>query len=350
MRILLAVLAASLAACGVAAADAQSDGPHCRGSAACFYGVVTKVVDGDTIDVNDIRIRLSLVDTPERGEPLYREATAFVSSRCPVGLTVLVDEDDRQTGGSYGRMIGAVWCQGEMINAELAGSRYAEIVTRFCHGSEFGRSEWAVAGGCPGPAEPRMAPPVRDDQKEPAVVPDEPPARDMDGPAGTPEDPIVIVVDRDDIPKPPVYEPEPAAEPAPAAPVEGGGCLVATAAYGSELAPQVQRLRELRDTAVLGTESGRQFMNIFNTVYYAFSPAVSDAQRQHPALNSIVRAAITPMMISLSLLEYADSEAGIIMYGGAIISLNAAIYLGPVVLLGMLAFRARSGPGRRALS
>ena len=37
---------------------------------------------------------------------------------------------------------------------------------------------------------------------------------------------------------------------------EGGGCLIATAAFGSELAPQVQFLREIRDNNVLQTESG----------------------------------------------------------------------------------------------
>ena len=48
---------------------------------------------------------------------------------------------------------------------------------------------------------------------------------------------------------------------------EGGGCLIATAAYGSEMAPQVQFLREIRDNKVLNTESGSSFMTGFNQFY-----------------------------------------------------------------------------------
>ena len=37
---------------------------------------------------------------------------------------------------------------------------------------------------------------------------------------------------------------------------EGGGCLIATATYGSEMSPQVQLLREIRDNQLMNTESG----------------------------------------------------------------------------------------------
>jgi len=55
---------------------------------------------------------------------------------------------------------------------------------------------------------------------------------------------------------------------------EGGGCLIATAAYGSELAPQVQMLREIRDNQLMNTESGSAFMTSFNELYYTFSPTL----------------------------------------------------------------------------
>ncbi len=46
----------------------------------------------------------------------------------------------------------------------------------------------------------------------------------------------------------------------------GGGCLIATATYGSEMSHEVQQLRELRDNQLLNTESGKQFMGMFNDI------------------------------------------------------------------------------------
>jgi len=51
---------------------------------------------------------------------------------------------------------------------------------------------------------------------------------------------------------------------------KGGGCLIATAAYGSELAQQVQFLREIRDNTVMSTSTGTAFMSGFNQLYYSF--------------------------------------------------------------------------------
>ena len=64
-------------------------------------------------------------------------------------------------------------------------------------------------------------------------------------------------------------------------PSEGGGCLIATAAFGSEMAPQVQFLREIRDTTVMNTQSGIAFMTGFNQFYYSFSPYVADLSLIH---------------------------------------------------------------------
>lgn len=116
----------------------------------------------------------------------------------------------------------------------------------------------------------------------------------------------------------------------------GGGCLIATAAYGSELSPQVQRLREIRDNELMKTNSGSVFLSGFNTFYYSFSPTVADWERQNPAFKESVKIILTPMLSTLSILDYVDvdSESKVIGYGAGLILLNAGIYfVAPVMLL-----------------
>ena len=116
----------------------------------------------------------------------------------------------------------------------------------------------------------------------------------------------------------------------------GGGCLIATATFGTELAPQVQLLREIRDNKVLKTESGFAFMAWFNDFYYSFSPTVADWERQNPIFKEAVKVVITPMITSLSILNYVDvdSEEGVLRYGIGIILLNVGIYfIGPSALI-----------------
>jgi hypothetical protein len=116
----------------------------------------------------------------------------------------------------------------------------------------------------------------------------------------------------------------------------GGGCLIATAAFGSEIAPQVQFLRELRDNTVLQTESGTSFMTGFNQFYYSFSPAVADYERENSTFKEAVKLALTPLLSSLTLLQYADidSESEMLGYGIGVILLNIGMYfVTPVVLI-----------------
>jgi len=120
----------------------------CKGSADCITGTVTKVVDGDTLDIDDTRIRLSLVNTPEVNQGGYAEAKKFTSQLCPVGSKAVADEDDRQTQGSYGRVIAKVTCGGKVLNEELLNANMAEILTDFCDRSEFRDEGWARAYGC----------------------------------------------------------------------------------------------------------------------------------------------------------------------------------------------------------
>ena len=116
----------------------------------------------------------------------------------------------------------------------------------------------------------------------------------------------------------------------------GGGCLIATAAFGSELSPQVQELRELRDNTVLQTESGSAFMTGFNQFYYSFSPAIADYERENPAFKEAVKLTLTPLLTSLTLLQYTDieSESEMLGYGIGIILLNIGMYfVAPAVLI-----------------
>ena len=111
---------------------------------------------------------------------------------------------------------------------------------------------------------------------------------------------------------------------------ENGGCLIATATFGSELAPQVQQLRELRDNTILSTESGTAFMTGFNQFYYSFSPMVADLERENPVFKEAMKISLTPMLSSLSLLNYVDidSEQEMLGYGISLIILNIGMYAG----------------------
>ena len=111
---------------------------------------------------------------------------------------------------------------------------------------------------------------------------------------------------------------------------EGGGCLIATATYGSELAPQVQQLRELRDNKLLKTESGIEFMESFNDFYYSFSPVIADYERENPVFRETVKLAITPMISSLSILNHVEMETDteVLGYGISLILLNIGMYVG----------------------
>ena len=127
-------------------------------------------------------------------------------------------------------------------------------------------------------------------------------------------------------------KPEPESLP----PARIGGCLIATAAFGSEMAPQVQLLRELRDNTVLQTESGTSFMTGFNQFYYSFSPVIADYERENPVFKEAVKITLTPLLTSLTLLQYVDidSEYEMLGYGIAVILLNIGMYfIAPAVLI-----------------
>ncbi len=113
------------------------------------------------------------------------------------------------------------------------------------------------------------------------------------------------------------------------------GCLIATAAFGSELAPQVQFLREYRDNTIMATVAGSSFLNAFNTVYYSFSPTVADTERTHPLLQETVRAGIMPLLGILQIAKFltiGNDNLSVVMSGILASSLIGAVYLWPAGL------------------
>ncbi len=121
---------------------------------------------------------------------------------------------------------------------------------------------------------------------------------------------------------------------------QGGGCLIATATFDSEMSEQVQQLRELRDNSLLQTEYGTVFVKSFNQFYYSFSPFIADYERENVLFKEAIKITITPMLLSLSVLNYVDidSEQTVLGYGIGIISLNAMMYLG-LPILGIVSLR-----------
>ena len=126
------------------------------------------------------------------------------------------------------------------------------------------------------------------------------------------------------------------------------GCLIATAAHGTELAPQVQALREYRDGTLLATGSGSAFMSAFSAAYYSFSPHVADLGREYPAFRQAVAAMIAPMLHALHVAALADpgSEASVALHGIAALLIVAGLYVGAPAAGAAVAARALRGRRR----
>jgi len=77
---------------------------------------------------------LAMVNTPENGEEGYNETIGTTESECPIGSKALVDEDDGQKGGSFGRLIGVIYCNGNnsSLNELLLETNKAVIYEDFC--------------------------------------------------------------------------------------------------------------------------------------------------------------------------------------------------------------------------
>ena len=116
----VAVAAVAAIAVGGGVVNAATDG--------ATTAIVTKIVDGDTIDVDydgkTHRVRLLNVDTPESVDPeepvecLGPEASAWLEERLPIGIEVRL-EQDQETHDGYGRELAAVFLGDDLVNAEI---------------------------------------------------------------------------------------------------------------------------------------------------------------------------------------------------------------------------------------
>ena len=120
----------------------------CSGDASCLKGKITNIVDGNTIEIEDYVIILSLVGGPELDMMDGAEAKDFIESTCPLGSDVLVDEDDGQINKSYRTIIGKVFCQGIVLNERILESQPRQLNTIQCFSSEFADEDWAKKHGC----------------------------------------------------------------------------------------------------------------------------------------------------------------------------------------------------------
>ena len=116
-----------------------------------FSGTVTKVIDGDTLDVTTIEgetitVRLALIDAPETDESGFDEAKNFMTEQC-LDKNSEVDPDNNQ-GLTYGRTVAVVYCDSVNVNEAILDSGFADVYQDFCDVSEFADSNWAQEHGC----------------------------------------------------------------------------------------------------------------------------------------------------------------------------------------------------------
>ena len=123
---------------------------ECLGSAGCFEGVATRIVDGDTlyVDVNGTiyKVDLALTGAPSRTEEMFLESTEFTRDLC-LGSTVLVDQDDMLLTSNSG-VVAVVYCSSSNLNNELLDNEYAKLETEQCSTSEFANEPWVRDNGC----------------------------------------------------------------------------------------------------------------------------------------------------------------------------------------------------------
>jgi hypothetical protein len=111
-------------------------------------------------------------------------------------------------------------------------------------------------------------------------------------------------------------------------------CLIATATYGSELAPQIQFLKDFRDHQITHTFAGTNFMIAFNAWYYSFSPAVAQYESTNPAARSVAKVVLYPL---INILQLSSSTYSLLGFEPELAALAAGLLAGSLIGLVYLA-------------
>lgn len=112
------------------------------GEARLLEARVTRVVDGDTLHVElpgsitpSEKVRLLRIDTPERGEPGYEQASAaLVALAAGRDVALSFEDPDAPARDDYGRLLAYVWIDGRCANVELVRRGFSPFVTRWGEG------------------------------------------------------------------------------------------------------------------------------------------------------------------------------------------------------------------------
>lgn len=130
-----------------------------------------------------------------------------------------------------------------------------------------------------------------------------------------------------------------------------GLCIIATAAFGTELDPHVQYLRDFRDKVVLKTFAGSNFMNVFNMWYYSWSPHFAATILTYDPLKQIVKYSLYPLIGILHISEIVcktlsfNLEIGVISAGIIAATMIGLVYFAPPFII--ITYLTKRCPSRR---
>jgi len=100
----------------------------------------------------------------------------------------------------------------------------------------------------------------------------------------------------------------------------GGICFIATAAYGTPMAEEIEILREFRDEYLLTNPVGQAFVDL----YYGVSPPMAEFINEHPSLKPIVRAGLLPA-VAMSAVAVNTSPAEKMAIIGLVVLASVAV-------------------------